>query len=221
MYAVHQNADKPYQDIVKFYGFKLDDKELADYIEICERATVHPQSDNNSSVENTARRTRKSDKKKKAHKTTKQDKAKHKRPRTSKKNEGDFYCAHHGPNDTYSSKDCYTLKNAKEKRSKSKNVDQKTRELNLIEAEIQIKTHRLERRLAEKIDHEQVTQQDNEKGKRRLSSKARTKTKSKILKFQLKIKQPSQTTKIDDKDSSDEIFSSSLEEGETKSDQEI
>ena len=124
LYTDHQNAEKPYRGIVKFHSFKLGDRELADYIEICKRATVHPQSNNNSSVENNTRRTKqKSDRKKKVHKTTKQDKAKNERPRTSKQNKGDFYCAHHGPNDTHSSKDCYTLKNAKEKRKKSENMD--------------------------------------------------------------------------------------------------
>ena len=39
LYAVHENAEKEYKDIVKFHGFQLGNGNTDDYIEMCERAS--------------------------------------------------------------------------------------------------------------------------------------------------------------------------------------
>ena len=45
LYAVHQNAEKPYRDIIKFHGFKLASGVVTDYIKMCERANQDDKSD--------------------------------------------------------------------------------------------------------------------------------------------------------------------------------
>lgn len=40
LYAVHQNAKRPYKDIIKFQGFKLGNGDISKYIEMCKRATL-------------------------------------------------------------------------------------------------------------------------------------------------------------------------------------
>ena len=61
MYVVHQNAKKPYQDIVKFHGFKGN---IGDYIEIYEISTIPSYSSDDSSCEYILRKQKVKDKKK-------------------------------------------------------------------------------------------------------------------------------------------------------------
>ena len=151
LHAVHQNVDKPYQDIIKFHGFKLSDGIVKDYIEMCKRANLD-ESDGYSS--DNAYEKKKAKKKKR--KSGSCADGERKKSAKSKKESDDapFYCSHHGWNDSHVTKKCYTLQNQakKSKYSKGNKKEVMILESKLESKAVSHKTAKEELKLQKKIN---------------------------------------------------------------------
>ena len=175
LYAVHQNAEKSYQDIIKFHGFKLSDGIVKDYIEMCERANLDDGSEYSS--EEPRKRSRKNKKKREPVEGRARKKSSKKR---YDEDDDQYYCSHHGKNPSHATKDCYTLKNLEKKKSKKGGK----REIMVLESKLARRKERL-------IDKDQ-----NLKKQKQISEKLYKKYKA----LKLKLEEKGEISSSDDEE---------------------